>query len=206
MSPPLRIDPWRLEALKRELDALPQWLGESRRVRLAGLPPLYDIEGQFRLAGLRALLDGLGAQCSSLRKATTIWLGWGERPAEAHRLLLWPAPGSAVQPGPGILLPLPDPMHALWGLLEHYPPGKGRLELPERPDWRGLLPLLARIPPGLPVPGRLRRAVLNRAQRLIRAHAEVATSRPTGAILAALLGRAAILSSPAEASWMERQH
>jgi hypothetical protein len=94
-------------------------------------------------------------------------------------------------------------MHALWGLMEHYPPGEGRLRLPERPDWHGLLPLLDRIPARVPVPGRLRRALLNRAQRLIRAHSEVVTSRPTGAILAVLLGRTAIRSPVDGASSLE---
>lgn len=194
-------DPWRMEAIKRRLDALPHWLGEDRRVCLAGLPPLHDIEGQFRLAGLRCLLAALGARLGA-GSATVIWLGHGPVP-EGPRLLTWPAPGQVVLPSPGIALPLPDPMHALWGLLEQQPPGQGRLELPAQPDWRPLLPLLGRIRPWMPVPGRVRRALLARAGRLVRAHAEVAAPRVTGAILAALLGRAALSAPAAEAYWRQ---
>ncbi len=195
-------DPWHMEAIKRRLDTLPHWLGEDRRVCIAGAPPLEDIEGQFRLAGLRCLLAALGARRGTQASATTIWLGHGLVPL-GPRLLLWPAPGQALLPAPGIALPLPDPMHALWGLLEHHPPGSGTLHLPEQPDWRPLLPLLQRLPPWLPLPGRLRRAVLSRAQRLVRAHAEVAAPRPAGGILAALLGRASQPTQASQAYWRQ---
>jgi hypothetical protein len=194
MTAAVQVDPWRLERIKRRLDTLPHWLGEDRRVRLVGVPPLEDIEGQFRLAGLRCLLAALGAQCGA---GATIWLGHGPAPL-APRVLLWPAPG---QPAPGIAMPLPDPMHALWGLLEHQPPGTGTLHLPAQPDWRPLLPVLRRLPPWVPLPARVRRAVMARAERLVRAHAEVATPRPGGSILAALLGRGFQPTLATEAYW-----
>jgi hypothetical protein len=106
-------------------------------------------------------------------------------------------------PASGIALPLPDPMHALWGLLEHHPPGAGTLHLPALPDWRPLLPLLQRLPPWMPLPARLRRAVLSRAQRLVRAHAEVATPRPAGSILAAILGRGFLPTPATQAYWQQ---
>ncbi len=213
-APGPRLDPWHLERIKRRLDALPHWLGNDRRVCLTGLPPIQDIEGQFRLAGLRCLLAALDARRGDAATATTIWLGQGRVP-EAPRLLLWPAPGRIAlsAPGqmalsaPGIALPLPDPMHALWGLLEHHPPGDGTLHLPDEPDWRGLLPLLRRLPnwlpPGLPMPVRLGRAVLARAQRLIRAHAEVVAPRPAGSVLAALLGRRCMPTPASEVYWRQ---
>jgi hypothetical protein len=191
-----QVDPWQLERIKRRLDALPHWLGEDRRVRILGTPPLEDIEGQFRLAGLRCLLGVLGARPGH---GATIWLGHGEVPV-APNLLLWPAPGHAAS---GKTLPLPDPMHALWGLLEHHPPGTGTLHLPAQPDWRPLLPLLQRLPPWLPVPARVRRALLARAQRLVRAHAEVAAPRPAGSILAAMLGRGFRPTPATEAYWQQ---
>ncbi len=197
----LRVDPWRLEGLKRSLDALPQWLGESRCVSLAGLPPVEDMEGQFRLLGLRCLLRALGAWRGPAAAGTTIWLGQGAPPEARPRLLLWPAPGQTLPPGSGLHLPLPDPMHALWGLLEHQPPGQGELHLPAEPDWRPLLPLLRHLPRGLPLPGRVRQALLARAQRLVRAHAVVAAPRPAGGILAALLGRGCRPDPAAERSW-----
>jgi hypothetical protein len=92
-------------------------------------------------------------------------------------------------------------MHALWGLLEHYPAGAGLLHLPATPDWRGVLPLLQRLPPWLPLPPRLRRALLARAQRLVRAHAEVLAPRAAGSILAAMLGRGCVPTPATEAYW-----
>ena len=211
MAAVAQMDPWRLERLKRRLDALPHWLGESRRVSLAGLPPLEDMEGQFRLYGLRCLLLAQGARAGPAASSTTIWLGHGEPPARAPRLLLWPAPGQGEGHGEGEgdtpaspwgqVLPLPDPIHALWGLLAHHPPGNGLLRLPALPDWRPMLPLLRRLPPWLPLPGRLRQALLARALNLVRAHAVVAAPRPAGAILAAVLGRGFLGTPASDAYW-----
>lgn len=199
----LQIDPWRLEALKRRLHALPHWLDEARCVRVVGAPPLQDIEGQFRLAGLRSLLAGLGARQGGGAACAVLWLGHGAPPEAASRVLLWPPPGRPLPRSHGTVLPLPDPMHALWGLLDHHPQGQDVLALPAEPDWRPLLPMLARLPAWLPVPGRLRQALLNRAQRLVRAHAEVSAPRAEGSILAALLGREVRLSPAAEAYWSD---
>ncbi len=194
------LDPWRLERIKRRLDALPQWLGADRRVCLAGQPPVEDIEGQFRLAGLRCLLTALGARPAPAARATTIWLGHGVLPV-VPRLLVWPAPGAPARAPGAAALPLPDPMHALWGLLAHHPPGTGLLHLPEVPDWRDMLPLLQRLPGRMPLLPRLRRALLARAQRLVRAHAEVAAPRVAGSILAALLGRGFRPTPATDAYW-----
>ena len=203
-----QVDPWRLESLKRRLDALPQWLGESRGVRLTGLPPMVDIEGQFRLFGLRCLLASLGAHSRPNADHTTIWLGHGQPPPAEPRLLLWPGlgltPDDAQPASAGLTVPLPDPIHALWGLLEQLPPGHGLLYLPRQPDWRPLLPLLpllARLPAWLPTPPKLLRTVLARAQRLVRAHETIVTPRPAGTVLAAVLGRGFLPAPAVDAYW-----
>lgn len=98
---------------------------------------------------------------------------------------------------------LPDPAHALWGLLDHHPGGGGLLELPEG-GWDDLLPAsrlemlrrsaatgrgprLGRFGPGLRRVAR--RRVLEAARQVVTTHAAVSGTRVGGSILAALLGR-----------------
>ncbi len=150
------------------------------------------------------------------------------------RVLLWPRPEQATEtrallagwtgPPPIICSPgvgdeagaaagdtgtdgvraLPDPAHALWGLLDHHPRGKGVLELPDG-GWDGMLPpsrvailrhietanrgLLPAGSLGLRLRRIARRRVLEAARRLVVAHAAVSGTRVGGSVLAALLGR-----------------
>ena len=138
-----------------------------------------------------------------------------EGAAEAHRLLAgWSGPPPVFCSPGGVgtaagdaasdrIRVLPDPAHALWGLLDHHPRGEGLMRLPDE-GWDGLLPparlamlrRCARQGRGLPLAGlrsRLcrvaRRRVLEAARRAVAAHAEVSGTRVGGSILAALLGR-----------------
>jgi len=104
---------------------------------------------------------------------------------------------------------LPDPAHALWGLLDHHPQGEGALRLPDG-DWDEALPP-ARVAMlrwcesrGRGALGaRLRRVargrLLEAARRRVVAHAVVAGTRVGGSILAALLGRGFRVADTADA-------
>ncbi|MBD0271659.1 MAG: hypothetical protein ICV73_06980 [Acetobacteraceae bacterium] len=113
---------------------------------------------------------------------------------------------------------LPDPSHALWGLLDHHPRGEGVLELPDG-GWDGLLPpdrlaqlrRFGRQGCGLAtgsVGSRLRRVARRRgleaARRRVVAHAAVSGTRIGGSVLAALLGRGFRTAPPAGPEAAER--
>lgn len=146
------------------------------------------------------------------------------------RLLLWPRPERVAEacalvanwngPPPILCLPtrdveaaggglradvtcmVPDPAHALWGLLDHHPRGEGILELPDG-GWDGMLPTsrLAMLrwcertgsPSsrrlGLRLRGPARRRVLEAVRRRVVGHAAASGKHVGGSILAALLGR-----------------
>lgn len=160
------------------------WLGDrppAAPPRLAGGPwllwPRADI-GERDLAGLVRAAGGTGLLCV----ADPGWLALVERSG-----------------GRGALLP--EPAHALWGLLDHHPAGQGRLRVVGEAGWDGLLPadrvaLLARAEAaraaGLPL-GRAtdfaRCRLVEGARRLVAAHAEVEADRIGPGLLAALLGR-----------------
>ncbi|MBV1798778.1 hypothetical protein [Siccirubricoccus sp. G192] len=202
-----------------------------RCVTLHGLPEAADLDGQLRLEGLLCLLASQGITVACRARVDTgpgIWLGTGEPPRLGSPLLLWPeadcpasrlsaiaaqATGDAVlcvaEAGRLTLVRkagirgalLPDPAHALWGLLDQQPWGTGCLDLSPGTAWEALLPAsriraLARLQvlaeSGLPLAGLLtlaRRRLIEAARRLVVAHAEVASERVGPSLLAALLGR-----------------
>ncbi|WP_158295468.1 hypothetical protein [Crenalkalicoccus roseus] len=174
------------------------------------------------------------------RAEPALWLGGevGELPrlARGAPVLLWPpadAPPAHVaaalgaRPGARLLLAhpeaappgqeamaMPDPAHALWGLLDHHPQGAGVLAVGGDHPWAALLPpgrvalarRIARLHRGLRLPlGRpaalARRRLLEAARRVVAAHAEVETDRPGASLFAALLGRPARLRGAAAAYW-----
>jgi hypothetical protein len=112
----------------------------------------------------------------------------------------------AVSGGPRQLL-LPDPAHALWGLLDHHAPGGvgGTLDLAGKHGWRSGLEaplsagprtwtraargLLAAALPAGPAAGLGRRRLMERARRRLAGHEAVATDRVAASVFAALLGR-----------------
>jgi hypothetical protein len=203
----------------------------ARPVALHGLPEAADLEGQLRLEGLVCLLASRGIRVAQGLRAAAgpgIWLGAGEPPQLGAPLLLWPgadcpadrlaaiaarAGGDAVlcvAEAGGLTLAqkagargalLPDPAHALWGLLDQQPGGAGCLRLPPGTGWGALLPAsrigaLARLQSltesGLPLAGLLtlaRRRLIEAARRLVVTHAEVEAERVGPGLLAALLGR-----------------
>ena len=205
--------------------------GRVRRVTLHGLPEAADLDGQLRLEGLVCLLASQGitvAYRARVDDGPGIWLGADEPPHLASPLLLWPeadcpagrlsavaarAASDAVlcvAEAGGLTLAqktglrgvlLPDPAHALWGLLDQHPWGAGRLDLSPGTGWEALLPTsrirpLARLQAltesGLPLAKLLtlaRRRLVEAARRLVVAHAEVASERVGPSLLAALLGR-----------------
>ncbi|MDI3307775.1 MAG: hypothetical protein QJR07_11805 [Acetobacteraceae bacterium] len=191
----------------------------------ADLDGQLRLEGLVCLLLARGLSVAYGRPSARPGEAT-IWLGAGEPDPAAPPLLLWPpadtpprrlaAIAAADKAGrvcvadPGRLaalrasgargLLLPDPSHALWGLLDQHPKGSGCLRLP-REGWEGLLPqsrirLLARLQSlaerGLPLAGPVtlaRRRLIEAARRVMAAHAEVEAARLGPTLLAALLGR-----------------
>lgn len=192
-------------------------------LRLEGLLALLAAHG------LRAALAPPRAAAAG--RTAGIWLGGQELsalaclPAQAP-ILLWPPPDAAAAtlaaateladrqrlivpagmdppfPAPRIE-PLPEPAHALWGLLDHHPRDAGGvLDLRSEGglSWRELLPpgriALAlraealRRATGLAAPShRARRRLLEGARRVLAAHAEVETDRVGASLLAALIGR-----------------
>lgn len=220
-----------MERAKRRLDVVPALLGPGRVVGLCGLPARGDVAGALRVEGVLALLTAAGREARTAealpRALPRIWLG-GATPALAAAeapVLLWPPPEApaplpvgvatlarpdwihahahppAPAEGPRRLL-LPDPAHALWGLLDQQPraPAGTRLELlgdappafaaPDaEPGWKRR----ARATIGhLPAAGAARlgrRWLVGRARRAVLAAEAVATDRIGHAILAALLGR-----------------
>jgi hypothetical protein len=185
-------------------------------LRLEGLLVLLAAHGSVAASGRSTRHAGLA-----------IWLGG---PADGLRdldlrmpMLLWPGPTAATPhhrlaeatgghrrivaaapPGRGSTgsdaETLPDPAHALWGLLDQHPRGSGILDLRQDRAWPDLLPAgrvaLARRAErlcratGLAWPaGKARQRLLESARRMIVAHAEVATESVGGSLFAALLGR-----------------
>lgn len=136
--------------------------------------------------------------------------------ARPHWILCQPLQDIPTTAGPRRIA-LPDPAHALWGLLDHHPLAtKGRVL-----DLSGERSLRAEPPPptgsawkkaarwiavaGLPKAraDHLRqRWLLERWRRLFVAHTALATDSVVGAIFAALLGRSVLPRSAAvEAYW-----
>jgi hypothetical protein len=177
------------------------WLGGSRLASgdLARLAP-----------GAVLLLwppEGVGAPAEDARASP-------ETSARGHRIRVVAECGSGDHdlPAPE---PLPDPMHALWGLLDHHPRGDGVLDL-RTARGRGWA---TRLPPGrlalLRHTARLwrwtgfggplcraRRRLLESARRSVAAHAVVCTDRLGPSLVAALLARRVLVESAAvEAYW-----
>jgi hypothetical protein len=104
---------------------------------------------------------------------------------------------------------LPDPGHALWGLLDHHPKRRGRLELPEGGLGtrlpQGRLAALAAAQALAPLGGAralvpmLRRRLIESARRALLAGHEVATDGRGESLLAALIGRSTLPSGPGAA-------
>lgn len=199
------------------ITGLPPAADLEGQLRLEGLVCLLQSRGLSVAYGSAAARPG----------GAVIWLGGGEPDAGAPPLLLWPSADIplrsllAIAAGageasticvadPGRLailqaarrrgLLVPDPSHALWGLLDQHPKGSGCLRLP-RDGWEGLLPrsrirLLARTQDlaerGLPLvqPVTLaRRRLIEAARRVVTSYAEVEADRIGPTLLAALLGR-----------------
>lgn len=136
--------------------------------------------------------------------------------ARPHWLLCQPC--TDLPPPAGLRrIALPDPAHALWGLLDHHPrategrvldlSGERRLRAEPPPPTGGVWKSTARwvAVAGLPK-GRgdqlRQRWLLERWRRLLVAHAALATDSVVGSIFAALLGRAVVpRSATVEAYW-----
>lgn len=96
---------------------------------------------------------------------------------------------------------LPDPMHALFGLLDQHPLGQGCLRVTGDKGWEELLlpsriALLARIEAAQAIglslhftANLVRCRLIERARRVVVAHAKVQSDRIGPGLLAALLGR-----------------
>ena len=161
------------------------------------------------------------------RATAAIWLGGDPLALRgldmAEHILLWPAADAPVEtldaamaladpfrlilashaqvPIPGLRTELlPEPAHALWGLLDHHPRGTGVLDLRAGRVWADLLPparlSFARRVEWLPRGAGLRtarrlarRRLVEAARRILTAHAEVETDRVGTSVFAALLGR-----------------
>lgn len=184
------------------------------------------LEGLVCLLRARGLAVAHGRPAASPGRAG-IWLGTGEPDAGAPPLLLWPPAdiplrsltaiaarageaGIVCVADPGRLavlraagargLLLPDPSHALWGLLDQHPRGSGCLRLP-RDGWEPLLPpdrvrLLAGLQGlaarGLPLDQAVtlaRRRLIEAVRKVAVTCAEIETDRIGPTLLAALLGR-----------------
>lgn len=222
-----------MEALKRHLiEGLPirihgaHGLRRGSLVLVCGLPAPRDLDGQLRLEGVATLLAALGLRMvlapagASPRPIPApialgpieagIWLGAAPlRTSETARL----APGATMlrwstEEGPAAVAAdggtLPDPIHALWGLLDHHPPGAGILDLRTGPGvgdgWTGLLTpghvaLLehaGRLHRATGVAGplhRVRARLVEAMRQVVAGGAAVRTDRLAPSLLAALLGR-----------------
>ena len=205
-------------------------------LRLAGLLSLLAATGRTPRIGECARPAGPAEAVIWLGGATTALARLGGH----GPVLLWPAAtGTAavdraaalarphwvlcqssqvLPPAAGLRrIALPDPAHALWGLLDHHPRAtEGRVL-----DLSGERPLRAEPPP--PTGGAMKAAarwvavagmpkrradqfrqrwLLERWRRLLVAHAALATDSVVGSIFAALLGRAVLPRSGAvEAYW-----
>jgi hypothetical protein len=259
---PLVQDGWRMEGLKRALDAVPGLLGHRRQVRLCGLPAPDDVDGALRLEGLLCQLSASGVRAAARRAGSAatpgdavIWLGGGGAAAlaglrDAGAVLLWPSPddmaaAAALEEAAGIARPhwvmchavpdhpralpglrhvlLPEPGHALWGLLDHHPRREGggaMLDLSGGRDWPPMVlarpgggigkraaraAFVAALPPARAERFR-RRRVLEAARRCVAAHTAVATDRVGTSIFAALLGRPTVPRGGAVAAyWAARR-
>lgn len=176
-------------------------------------------EAVIWLGGTTQTLARLGGYAPVLlwpAQAGTAALDHAARLARPHWLICQPF--QALRPRAGLRrIALPDPAHALWGLLDHHPRAtEGRVL-----DLSGERPLRAEPPP--PPGGAWKQAarwvavaslpkvradqlrqrwLLENWRRLLVAHEALATDSVVGSIFAALLGRAVLPRGAAvEAYW-----
>lgn len=186
------------------------------QLRLEGLRTLLAARG-IQVAAWSASSQGtvalwLGGAAAVLpqpaRQRVLLWPRPEDVPQALAALRAWQGqPPTLVLPDPRLLATareagveyttlLPDPAHALWGLLPHYPRGEGVLTLAAAGDWLDRLPpgrvgLLARSPEM--ARGLARRRLLAAARRLVAGYEALAAPRVLAGVFAALLGRALLL-------------